>query len=696
MLNSVWAVLLSILIIGLAGQATAALPAPGIREELLESDRYMPQEILVKFKEVVEPETIARVVAKYQMTESPMSSGADFKRLMIPTGKTVMQMIHVLRKYPEVEYAEPNYLAQACSIPNDPYYPLQWNLDNAQYGGINMEGAWEMETGSPNVIVAILDTGVAYEDYNGYHLAPDLAQTHFVPGYDFVNDDAHPNDDNGHGTHIAGIIAQSTNNGIGAAGIAFNCSIMPIKVLGKYSEGTCADGVAALRWAVDHGANVINLSLTSSEPSQAWRDALAYAYERGVTVVAAAGNEGSGQVEYPAAYNDYVMAVGATQYDESVASYSNWGTALDLVAPGGNVVVDQNGDGHDDGIVQQTLSPNSLSDFEYRSVHGTSEAAAHVSGVAALLISHGVTNPRDVRGALQQTAEDHGAPGWDERYGWGTIDAAAALRWTPNTNNPPVVGVVNPSNGVEDVPLPMTCTSAWDPNSNHLIYKWDFGDGTTTRAGVPTTTHTYTTGEPGASVKYTVTLVVNDGHLDSTPATTTATIAGVNDSPVAKIGAGSIVATAGANDSPAAQTGTGLTGMINEPLTFDASASSDEEGIACYTWDFGDGIEETVTAPTTVHTYSKAGTFSVSLTVTDTYGTIAVSQCEALVTDDPAEGGGPASGFTGRSLLLLGIGGACTALLAVLSAVFIVLIPRLRKNGEKAKHAELGAPTITE
>jgi len=192
-------------------------------------DEYVPDEFIVKFKPEVGKKKIGETNLK--QGTSIKRAGSHFMRLNVPRGKTVAQMVEAYSRNPNVEYAEPNYIAHASMVPNDPYYPLQWHLDNDDYGGINMEDAWDLSTGS-GVTIAIIDTGIAYENYGRqYKQAPDLAGTCFVDGYDFVNNDEHPNDDNSHGTHVAGTVAQSTNNDIGVAGVAFNAKIMPVKVL---------------------------------------------------------------------------------------------------------------------------------------------------------------------------------------------------------------------------------------------------------------------------------------------------------------------------------------------------------------------------------------------------------------------------------------------------------------------------------
>ena len=415
---------------------------PGITEDqilekkpVIAGQRYVPDEIIVKFKPGVEKNIIANINSMNSAVVFYTSRVAGFKRLKIPHGKSVSEMVERYRKNPRVEYAEPNYIVSAHWVPGDPYYSDQWHLDNPDYGGINMEAAWEISTGS-GVKVAVIDTGVAYEDYDGFLPAPDLASTSFVAGYDFVNGDSHPNDDDGHGTHVTGTIAQSTNNGIGVAGVAYNCSIMPIKVLDDIGEGTYADVADGIYFAANNGAQVINMSLGGSYDSETLEKAVAYAYGKGVTIVASSGNDGSTNINYPAAYDDYVIAVGATRYDEAIAYYSNYGVGLDIVAPGGDLTVDQNGDGYGDGVLQQTFGYGDPTDFGYWFYHGTSMASPHVAGVAALVIANGVTGPDAVREVLQSTADDLGPNGWDETYGWGLLNAAAALAAEPDEELP--------------------------------------------------------------------------------------------------------------------------------------------------------------------------------------------------------------------------------------------------------------------
>jgi serine protease len=309
---------------------------------------YVPGEIVVKFKSGVASDAIERFNQNQQVSVLETNNILGFMRLKTPEGKTVEELVAIYSKNPDIEYAEPNFIVTAYMVPNDPDYPKQWHLYNPTYGGINMQKAWDISTGSSSVIVAVLDTGVAYEDYDIYLQAPDLAGTTFVPGYDFINGDSHPNDDNAHGTHVTGTIAQTTNNGYGVAGVAFQTAIMPVKVLDRDGYGSYTAVANGIQFATDNGAKIINMSLGGSSPSSVVEDAVEYAYGQGVTIVAAAGND-SGPVGYPAAY-EKCIAVGATRYDETTTWYSNYGAEIDLVAPGGDTKVDQNGDGNPDGV----------------------------------------------------------------------------------------------------------------------------------------------------------------------------------------------------------------------------------------------------------------------------------------------------------------------------------------------------------
>ncbi len=398
-----------------------------IKRVSVTTEEYVPNQIVVKFKTKTSAAEIDKKIAQEGGEKVYESKYQPIKVVKTPPGKSINQLIAKFKKDPKVEYAKPNYLIKATMIPNDPLYSYQWHFYNSTYGGINMPTAWDKSQGQ-GVIVAVVDTGVAYENYGKYGLAPDLANTNFVPGYDFVNNDTHPNDDEGHGTHVTGTIAQSTNNNLGVAGIAFSASIMPVKVLDNNGNGTYVQVADGIRYATDHGAKVINLSLGGAVPDPYLESAVQYAYNHGVTIVAATGNDGANQVDYPAAYDNYVIAVGATRFDEAVTYYSNYGSSVDITAPGGDLTVDQNGDGYVDGVLQQTFASHQPKNFGYYLYSGTSMATPHVSGVAALILARNLNFTSDqVRNFIQSTAEDHGISGWDQYYGWGIVDAAAAV-----------------------------------------------------------------------------------------------------------------------------------------------------------------------------------------------------------------------------------------------------------------------------
>jgi serine protease len=349
----------------------------------------------------------------------------------------------------------PDIKAHASAfVPNDPgrgtipggWTAVQWNF-NGPFS-VNAPDAWQhaIDAGAPGgrgVKVAVLDTGVAYSNRGTFRKSPDLLKARFVAGYDFVAHDPFANDRNGHGTHVASTIAEATNNGLGLTGLAYGATIMPVRVLDDHGEGDASDIAAGVRFAVRHGAQVINLSLEFSTDVTASEipelvEALAYAHRRGVFLVGASGNEAHRSVAYPARAR-YVVSVGATTEHGCLSDFSNQGDGLDISAPGGGadavIANDPNchpGDrpGHD--IYQVTLEGGA----QHRrfgipgGYEGTSMAAPHVAAAAALVIGTKVIGTHPTPGAieqrLKQTARDVGDPGPDTRYGAGLLDAAAA------------------------------------------------------------------------------------------------------------------------------------------------------------------------------------------------------------------------------------------------------------------------------
>lgn len=352
-------------------------------------------------------EVLDTLSQRYGKTPQLNSAFSTSDNIYIVTGdRALLKTLRQSDLKPYLEYIEPNYQYQALAVPNDPDYDKQWNLRS-----INVEAAWD-ETQGDGVTVAIIDTGVSR--------VPDLEDTEFVEGYDFVNDRAQANDDSGHGTHVAGTIAQATNNGYGVAGIAYSARIMPLKVLGASGGGSVADIAEAIRFAADNGASVINMSLGGPGESQLMAEAIDYAHSKGVVIVAAAGNASQNAAGYPARY-PHVIGVSALDATGAKAPYSNFGAGVDLAAPGGSKQ-----DGDLGGILQNTIDPQT-GNAVFASFEGTSMAAPHVAGAAALVKAMGVENPDEVLSVLKESARAVTSDPLNH-YGAGQLDVGAAVK----------------------------------------------------------------------------------------------------------------------------------------------------------------------------------------------------------------------------------------------------------------------------
>jgi len=344
--------------------------------------------------------------------------------------------------------------------PNDPGYGLQWHLP-----AIELPDAWEESNGA-GTVVAIVDTGISM---GGVDLDCRALAGEFNAFTDSTASGSAADDVN-HGTHVAGTVGQCTDNSVGVAGVAGGTSLLAVKVMGVDS-GTVAELVKGIDWARTQGADVINMSLgTSCSPTPvALFDAIDDAVAAGIVIVAATGNDGDdaeydGEIGAPACHPD-VIAVGATDFSDNRPSYSNWGTAIDVVAPGGDLSADVNGDGEPDGVLQETFSKSDPSYWSYYWKDGTSMAAPHVSGTAALMIS---ANPAvtagQVKQALEVTAVDRGVEGWDSHYGHGLIDAERAISAVLDSTAP--TWPSSPS--VTVVPGATSADLSWSPATDNI------------------------------------------------------------------------------------------------------------------------------------------------------------------------------------------------------------------------------------
>jgi serine protease len=435
----------------LLGVAAAAWPGAA------SAANYLPGEVVVGYYQPGLSAAADRATAS-AVSAGALPSSVQTTEVQVPRGLTVAAEIRRLRRNGRVAFAVPDYLAHIASappqwIPDDPgkagvaegWEKLQWNF--LPDIGVNAPEAWANllavhRAGAKGVVIAVLDTGVAYRNWHQFRKSPDFKWTRFVHPYDFIAHNRFPLDREGHGTFVAGTIAESTNDGFGLTGLAYNASIMPVRVLNQNGWGDAATIARGIRYAVWHGAQVINLSL-EFDPSVTAREipsimaAIRFAHEHGVVVVAAAGNEGAASIAYPARAPD-VISVGATTMDRCLAYYSNDGSGLDLVAPGGGddafLPNDPNCSSYRNlpDIRQMTFgNPKHPGRFSYPSGwDGTSMAAPHVAAAAAMVIASGVLGPHptpdEILRRLEQTAQPLGGSQPNQYYGWGLIDIGAA------------------------------------------------------------------------------------------------------------------------------------------------------------------------------------------------------------------------------------------------------------------------------
>ncbi len=355
-----------------------------------QSAGYVPGEVLVKFKPGY---AMSEFVASRQLNAVKVESvaGIGVSRMLLPAGMSVERAIQFYRSNPAVEFAEPNGIVSAYLVPNDTNYNSQWALPK-----IAAPSGWNLSTGSTSVIIAIVDTGVSTTH-------PDLASK-LVAGKSFISGVASTNDDNGHGSHCAGIAAAVTNNARGVAGVGWNCRVMPVKVLNGSGSGTMSGVASGITWAAQNGAKVISLSLGGGS-SSTLQSAVNSAWSMGAVVVAAAGNSSSQTPSYPAGYTN-AIAVGSTTSTDARSSFSNYGSSwVDVAAPGSSIYSTYKG-------------------TQYATMSGTSMATPHVAGLAGLIWSKypGTTNTQ-VRARIENGCDSVGA--WVAK---GRINVLKALQ----------------------------------------------------------------------------------------------------------------------------------------------------------------------------------------------------------------------------------------------------------------------------
>jgi type VII secretion-associated serine protease mycosin len=381
---------------------------------------------------------------------APISPGSNTYQLIFERQEDAARLAATLDAHPAVVFAEPNYIRHSMREPNDPVLQEQWALRNIQ-----ALQAWDITTGE-GIKIAVLDTGVSSSH-------PDL-EGQVLPGHNALFGNDRAEDDNGHGTAVAGLIAARTDNGEGIAGMCWGCAILPVKVLNSRGGGSDAAVARGMRWATDAGARVINMSLGGSGDSQTLREAVEYAHSRGALVVAASGNErqSGNPINYPAAYPQ-VLAVSGTSNADTVTGFSNTGEHIDIAAP---------------SVALWTTILNDNRD--YGPPNGTSFSSPYVSGTAALVFTlrPDLSND-DIRCVLEASADDKGPPGKDAEYGWGRLNAFKAVQLAQNYNGCPLSQPEQPQAapaqpGTPDAfapvpPVPGDANQVYFPETQHTL-----------------------------------------------------------------------------------------------------------------------------------------------------------------------------------------------------------------------------------
>jgi thermitase len=478
-------VLALLLVLGLtilaSGPVRAASEAPG----------FAPDQILVKFNLGTDEATQGQIHRKNGGAVVAEIAQLGIKVVRVNVGN-VPDKVKAYRGEKTVAFAEPDFIAEALGdpvYPNDPYFGSQWGLSQINDHDADAPEAWGITTGSPAIRIAILDTGV---DQDHEDLAKIVANKNFTSSS--TVDDRY-----GHGTHVAGIAAASTNNSKGVAGLGYNCAIMNGKVLGDTGSGSYSGIASGIIWAADNGAKVINMSLGGTSSSSTLQQAVDYAWNKGVVVVAAAGNSNTSAMFYPAAYTNCI-AVAATEQNDARASFSNYGNWVDVAAPGVSIY--------------STLPnhSNSIGGTNYGSLSGTSMASPLVAGLAGLVwsTSYGTTNVQ-VRDRVQTNAEQAGTM-WSS-YGIKRINAynAVASATTLPDTTPPTIS------NVKWVATATTATITWttdEPADSKINYGPTSGYGSSDYSSTLVTSHSLTlTGlSPATTYHYQVISVDASGN----------------------------------------------------------------------------------------------------------------------------------------------------------------------------------------
>ncbi|MFN2433166.1 MAG: S8 family serine peptidase [Gemmatimonadota bacterium] len=492
----------------LSGPAPSSMPAlSGV------PDAYAPGRVLARFRPGARAASIAAAHGATVQREVVL----EIQMLRVPLGQEVA-VARALARNPNVEFAEPDYLrtfgdpcdAGGCGAPSDPFFGYKWDLHNdgsinsgagaflASTGKVDADEDWlgafdQLGSFSGSAKLGIMDTGILpdHQDLTGRVAAQ----------RDFHNGDGTADDDDGHGTHVAGIATAHGNDGKGVPGVAYgsNVELVIAKVCGPTfpppgGYGCYSSSISeGIKWAVDNGAHVLNLSLGGSTASSTEQSALQYARSNDVLPFCAAGND-TGKVSYPGAFPECV-AVSATDWGDDLASYSNFGPEVELSAPGGDT---ENADGY-----SYILSAYSSGTTSYAFMAGTSMASPHAAGLATLLHALGVAGADDKLTRMKSSADDLGAAGRDDRFGAGRINvynAVNGLGGGGGENGPPVASFTFSCSGLS---CSFDGSGSADADGSITSYSWSFGDGAS--GSGPSVSHTYATGGT-----YTVTLTVTD------------------------------------------------------------------------------------------------------------------------------------------------------------------------------------------